>query len=212
MWCDAGFVKEVNTPTDAPTVHIQSLRARSVCVDSPVCPMSCVCFVIIVLTVFLWQCAYDDSQTHKALGGCFKNTNCSTHTHNTNIHTHTLVLPLSGHTLVVTHTLCNLTHHTDRHTCAHNLLHTSYQLLLSLYPRVSHHIRPEFRTKNKKCRSGGSLWKWSAHRITNSTFTTTTFILGNTMIFKVVSDENLFFFSDYNLSLKVILIHFILFF
>lgn len=78
-------------------LHIQSLRARSVCVDSPVCPMSCVCFVIIVLTVFLWRCAYDDSQTHKALGGCFKNTNCSTHTLNTNIHTHTGITSNRSH-------------------------------------------------------------------------------------------------------------------
>ena len=95
-------------------LHIQPLRARSVCVDSPVCPISCVCFVITVLTVFPWQCACNDTQTHMALGACFKNTRCLTHsrTHSIQIFTHThtnthrLVLPLSGHTLMVTHTLC----------------------------------------------------------------------------------------------------------
>ena len=72
-------------------LHIQPLRARSVCVDSPVCPISSVCFVITVLTVFPWQCACNDTQTHMALGACFKNTRCLTHsrTHSIQIFTHT---------------------------------------------------------------------------------------------------------------------------
>lgn len=77
-------------PPALPPVHtrrhlrIPSLRARSVCVDSPVCPMPCVCFVITMLTVFPWQCASDDTQTHAALKA-----HIIFYTHNRNILTYT---------------------------------------------------------------------------------------------------------------------------
>lgn len=68
------------------TYIFSPLRARSVCVDSPVCPKSRVCFVIIVLTVFPWQFPHDDSQTHKDLVCCIERkkkitlfSRCNTH-------------------------------------------------------------------------------------------------------------------------------------
>lgn len=152
-------------------LHIQSLRARSVCVDSPVCPMSCVCFVIIVLTVFLWRCAYDDSQTHKALGGCFKNTNCSTHTHTQHKYPHThwyylyQVTPWWWHTpystwhIIQTDTHTHTTCFTHLTSCCCHCIHVCHTIS---------DLNSEQKIKNAEVVAAYG----SAHRITNSNFTT----------------------------------------
>lgn len=102
---------------------IRSLAACSVFVDSPVCPVPCVCIVTTTLTVFPWQCLHDDTQTHTALGVSPNHILFCTHLPHLKhshkyTHTHTCIIFIRSHLAHVTHLMplkwSNLTHRVHR--------------------------------------------------------------------------------------------------